>query len=213
MIKLVIFDIDGLLIDSERMHYEFYRQACRQHNLPEDIEIFKRTVGQSEISEVELFSRYYPPEKVPAFHADWERMCFQHMREGEIPIKKGVWQLLDELEQRGIQKAVASSQRKELGLHVLAKTGIGKRMAAYSFADMVPRGKPAPDIFLHSAGQFSLPPEHCLVLEDSEAGIKAAIAAHIPVIAVPDMIEPNPALLAQCHARCESLLEVIPYLD
>ena len=128
-------------------------------------------------------------------------------REG-IALKPGLLDLLDWLEARRIPKAVATSTRRDRAQAKLARTALLPRFVALVGGDEVARGKPEPDIFLAAAARLGEAAQHCLVLEDSEPGVRAALAAGMTPIMVPDLHAPSDDLVALEPLILESLAEV-----
>ena len=122
-------------------------------------------------------------------------------------------ELLAYLQETGRRIAMASSSTRDRALNLLDQHGVTGYFQRFVFAGEVERGKPAPDVFLKACEKLGEPPEDCLVLEDSEAGIQAAHAARIPVICVPDLKTPERRFLDLTAAVCPSLDQVIPYLS
>ena len=132
-------------------------------------------------------------------------------REG-IALKPGLLDLLDWLEARRIPKAVATSTRRDRAQAKLARTALLSRFVALVGGDEVARGKPAPDIFLAAAARLGEAAQHCVVLEDSEPGVRAALAAGMTPIMVPDLHAPSADLVALEPLILESLAEVPAHL-
>ena len=132
-------------------------------------------------------------------------------REG-IALKPGLLDLLEWLEAEGIPKAVATSTRRDRALAKLELTSLAPRFVALVGGDEVARGKPAPDIFLAAAQRLGEPAPRCLVLEDSEPGVRAALAAGMTPIMVPDLHAPSADLAALTPLVLASLAEVAAHL-
>ena len=130
---------------------------------------------------------------------------------GGAPLKPGAKALLAHLRSRGIKTAIATSSTRERAIKLLDQHNLRPSFDAFVFGDEIRHGKPAPDVFLLAAEKLAAPPPECLVLEDSEAGIRAAHAAGIPVICVPDLKMPGEECRKLLLAQCESLNEVAAY--
>lgn len=176
---VVIFDFDGVLVDSEVISLGTLRESLHDFGITmTDAQVRETFLGGS-IRQINAFletvaAPAYPPE---AFEARWYAHLFNRFR-AELRPMPGAMALLDHLDAQGHGYCIASGGSMErLGV-ALAVTGLGPRFGdrVYS-ADMVARGKPAPDIFLHAAHEMDVAPEHCLVIEDSPAGARAAHAA------------------------------------
>lgn len=176
---LVIFDFDGVLVDSEVISLTTLRESLAEFGVTlTDTQVRETFLGGS-IRQINTFLRNvaapaYPPEE---FEARWYATLFDRFR-AELQVMRGVPALLDHLETRGHAYCIASGGSMErLGV-ALSVTGLAPRFGdrVYS-ADLVARGKPAPDIFLHAAHKMEVQPDRCIVIEDSPAGVQAARAA------------------------------------
>ena len=176
---LVIFDFDGVLVDSEVISLTTLRESLADFGAPmTEVQVRETFLGGS-IRQINAFlqtvaSPAYPPDD---FEARWYATLFARFR-AELQVMPGVPALLDHLDAQGYGYCIASGGSMErLGV-ALSVTGLAPRFGdrVYS-ADMVARGKPAPDIFLHAAQQMGATPDRCLVIEESPAGAQAAYAA------------------------------------
>ncbi len=136
----------------------------------------------------------------------------EHIEQNGIPVKPGVWELLDRLDSHSIATAVATSTSHHGATERLTATKLIDRFQVIITGDQIERGKPAPDIFLAAAEALNLAAQNCVVLEDSEAGIQAAHAAGMLPIMVPDMKQPSPAIRKVAYQVIPSLHEVIEIL-
>ena len=176
---LVIFDFDGVLVDSEVISLTTLRESLADFGAPMTEAQVRETFLGGSIRQINAFLQTvaapaYPPED---FEARWYATLFARFR-AELQVMPGVPALLDHLDAQGHGYCIASGGSMErLGV-ALSVTGLAPRFGdrVYS-ADMVARGKPAPDIFLHAAQQMGATPDRCLVIEDSPAGAQAAHAA------------------------------------
>ena len=137
-----------------------------------------------------------------------ERYCQEH----GIPVKPGLYELLDDLDAQKIPYAVATSSRGEGARSKLQKIGVLSRLRGLVTGDMVEKGKPDPEIFIRAAQALQLPPGECLVLEDSPHGILAAHRAGCLPMMIPDLWQPDSEMKSMLYALGSSLLDVIPVL-
>lgn len=200
----VIFDMDGLMLDTEPIYWASTQQAALELGYSFDHEMRAAFIGRSipawRDTLMQTFGTNYPQ-----FRSRRRQLWEQHIREIGVPQKAGLSELLHQLEEAGIPKAVATSTSRPDAMLCLGR--LTDRFNAIVTGDEVERSKPAPDIFVLAAQRLGLPPQHCLALEDSEAGALAALAAGMSVILVPDLKPPPGALSAQ-HKVCASLHEV-----
>lgn len=201
----VIFDMDGLMLDTEPLYRSSMLQAAHELGYSLEEELHDRLLGRG-IPEwrdrlIQIFGADYPQ-----FRNRRRQLWEHHVQERGVAPKAGLSELLNDLDQERVLKGIATSSSKPDALLCLGP--LVKRFEAVVTGDEVREGKPAPDIFLLAAQRLALSPEQCLVLEDSEPGAHAALAAGMSVIIVPDLQQPERALAAQVHRVCDSLEEV-----
>ncbi len=188
----VIFDMDGLMFDSERLVLRAWTRAMADFGYQASEELFLSTVGQTMARTNQVLRATYGPDfLLDETNGRTGDYFWQEVDEQGAPLKPGLLELLDYLDSRGIARAVASSSDRRTVDRMLTAAGLLDGFAATVAGDEVAHGKPAPDIFLHAAGLLGVIPEQCLVLEDSEAGTRAASAAGMACIIVPDLKQPS----------------------
>jgi|GEM_PF-5943456 len=213
MAKLIIFDMDGLMLDTEQIYFRAFLDTSASFGLTPQTDIYMRTIGVDDDAELEIYKSAFPDINALDFHNSVLSRCTALMQAGEYSVKPGLFELFNAIESKGgINTAVVTANRKEVAVDLLTKTGIMPHLNGGVYREMVTRGKPFPDSHLLCCQMFSVNPWEALVLEDSEIGICAALSAEIPVIAIPDLVEPSDEVLAQCVARCNTLMDVIPFI-
>ena len=210
----VIFDMDGLMLDTERLAPRAWIEAAEAIGVEFDLALTQPMVGRNfrDCASIiaDRYGAHFPTgELMKAWHVAYDAIV---EREG-FALKPGLLELLDWLEAADIPKAVATSTRREPARRKLAQKALLPRIAALVGGDEVARGKPAPDIFIEAAARIGVPPSACLVLEDSEPGVRAALAAGTMPIMVPDLKPPDDALRALLPLVLASLHEVRNHLD
>lgn len=213
MIKAVIFDLDGLLLDTEIVAFKVYEELGRRFSftltLPEFMEDFCGRPLRRNVA--------YCNEK---FQLPWEleeaveevlRIEKKILDEG-VDVMPGARELLVYLKENAYKTAVASSSARERSIRLLEQHNLVKYFDDFVFGPEVERGKPNPDIFLKAAEKLGIEPESCLVLEDSQAGIQAAYSAGMQVICIPNLKYPTEEYVEKATAVKESLFDVIKYL-
>ena len=214
MIKAVIFDMDGLMFDTEALAKKGWLIAGRELNLPITDELVYRVIGMNAASVRKTCMDYFGPNfDYDAFRGAVSGYMKKSLDEDGMPVKRGLPELLDYLKENRYQTAVASSSSRATVEDYLRRAGMEKTFSALVCGDMITRGKPEPDIFLKAAEELGAAPEDCLILEDSSNGIRAAHAEGMRVIMVPDLIEPTADLRAMASKVCGSLHDVIPFLE
>ena len=209
----VLFDMDGLLLDSERLYLEASRQAFQEHAFDFQAEAYLECICTPDIEAVKIMRAAYgealPVEKVMARAADLYR---KRVHSEPVPLKEGCLELLDFLKANDIKRAVATSTRTVLAEHKLKLAGIRDDFAFVIGGDQVKRSKPDPEIYRRSFERLGVPAGTCLALEDSENGVRAAVAAGLRVIQVPDLKAPSEEFLTLGHAVLPSLTAVKEYV-
>ena len=214
MRKAVIFDVDGTLLDTERIYMQAWKEAAAElgYVMPNSVLQKTRAVNTKDaarIFEAEIGNGFAYAQTRPIRVRIAEEII---ARESPI-LKPGVLQLLDYLEEKGIQLAVASSTNTQATKAHLAASKILDRFDAVVGGDQIVHGKPHPDIFLKAAELLGVAPEACIVVEDSPAGIRAGHAAGMKTVLVPDQAVITDAIIAISDVMLKSLLEMPAYLQ
>ena len=214
MIKAVIFDLDGVVIDSEPIAYGILQELAGQYGYSIPLKDYTtkylgRTVAKGMETMVNSFNLPITPQEL--FQKYFEK---EHKKTEEvIPLKPGAKEILVYLKNNGYKTIVASSSTRERAEKILKDNDILKYFDDLIFGYEVPKGKPHPDIFIKACEKLDVKENEAIVLEDSEAGIDAAFSAEIPVICIPDMKVPDQKHLKKTHLVLNSLFDVIDYLE
>lgn len=213
MIEAVIFDMDGLMFDTERLSIVYWKEALAEQGFVMTDAQASRIRGRNEEAIRQVEEEMYGPE------LDYSRaLAAQRARmdrvdaAGLLRVKPGLPQLLDWLKEQNIPRAVASSSRRASVEGHLRTAGILHTFSAVVTGDQVTRSKPDPEIFLKAAAALGAPPARCLVLEDSPNGVRAGAAGGFVTVMVPDMDPPTPELAALYTACAKDLCEVLAWL-
>lgn len=183
-IRALVFDMDGLLVDSEPLWHEVELDVAQAHGGRWTAALSAECIGTGLAHAVELMRERLGVEL--SVEQGVEELCGRFAeRVGELRLQPGCAELIAAAARR-VPLALASSSRRVLIDAVLARFALGERFATVVSGEDVPRAKPAPDIFLRAAALLGAPAGACLVLEDSLAGVAAAQAAGMPVVAVPE---------------------------
>ena len=186
-VKAVIFDMDGLLMDSEWLGVEAIHVCAKRQGFHVPEAACKACIGVNTKASSALLQAQCPGLDTDRLFRDFSTYMHEKAEKGLIPVKKGVWQLMEYLQQRHIPCAVASSSRMETICLYLDGVGLTKYFQVLLSGSGMP-SKPAPDVFLLAAEKMGVQPENCLVLEDSYNGVKAGRAAGMQVCMVPDVL-------------------------
>jgi HAD superfamily hydrolase (TIGR01509 family) len=209
----VIFDMDGLMLDTEPLAARAWTDAAVAAGLPFDHAVTPRLIGRNFADCRALIAGHhgagYPVDDLMrAWHVAYDAIVD---REG-LALKAGLGALLDWLDEARIPKAVATSTRRSRALAKLDRTALTPRFVAVVGGDEIARGKPAPDIFVEAAVRLGAPAPECVVLEDSEPGVRGALAAGMRPIMVPDLHAPSAALAAASVLVLADLIAVRDHL-
>jgi len=211
-VELFIFDMDGLLLDSERIAAEFWADGLQLDRV-QLLELYRSIIGKTDAFADQYLSEMFPNLDVEEFSMTVSEKLMVSYQENGIPLKEGVLALLNLLKERRIKMCVATSTVRKRALYMLERAGIIDYFDGIFCGDMVENSKPDPEIFLLAARHFNIAGENCLILEDSPVGVLAATKAGIRVVLIPDIIEPDQQTLDNATAQITSLEELLPYLS
>jgi HAD superfamily hydrolase (TIGR01509 family) len=204
--------MDGTLLDTERVAQEAFCTACDELHVAPRMDLLLRCVGAAEpIARRIIGAGYGAGLDCDAFFAAWNRHFRQLSQQTPAPLKEGAAALLDAVAGLGLPMAIATSSRTEHAVEKLRQAGLLKRFRTVIGADQVQWPKPDPEVYLKAAAYLAVDPKACLAVEDSEYGVRAAHAAGMTVIQVPDMTQPSSDLRSLGHIILNSLKEVAAY--
>ncbi|GAB2685195.1 HAD family hydrolase [Nocardia thraciensis] len=212
-VRAVVFDMDGLLLDSERLAIESLISSGEQlgHDLP--LEFCRGMIGQPADRCRELaVAAYGPGFPVDDFFATHEATLSRFVDDGRLTVKPGVAEMLDELDSQTIPRAIATSSGRERTDHHLRVAGIAGRFDAVVTRQDVTRGKPHPEPYLTAVAALGADPEHVLALEDSPNGLRAAHAAGLRCLLIPDLVAPTPETRKLAHRVFPDLHQAVAYI-
>ena len=208
-IKGVLFDMDGVILDTEKLYTRFWVEAAQSLGYPMTYEMalgmrsLSRQAGERQL-------KAYLGEEVD-YHEVREtriRIMEAFIEEHGVELKPGIHELLQFLKEHGIKTSIATSSPLDRTKKYLAKVGLGDSFDALVSGHMVEHGKPEPDIYLYAASNLGLEPEECLVLEDSPNGILAAYRAGCVPVMVPDQDAPDGDSKEKVYGIIETLSNV-----
>ncbi|MEO2263364.1 HAD family hydrolase [Lachnospiraceae bacterium HCP28S3_F9] len=214
MIEAIVFDMDGLLFDSERIVQRSWEEAGNQLGLEHMGETIYHTLGMNLAGRNHYFrntiAKDFPCEEFAKQARIW---FYKIVNEEGLPMKNGARELLEYGKANGYRMAIATSSRREYALKNLKAAKIYDFFDAGVFGDMVQHAKPDPEIYLKACDSIGAAPANCIALEDAPAGIRAAYVAGMKPIMIPDLVAPTPEIEALLYETCDTLLGVIGILE
>lgn len=209
-VKAVIFDMDGLLLDTEKLLIRYWIQAANEAGFPMTPEhaLSIRSLHRSfAIPYLQgIFGETFDYQEIRLRRME---LMNKHLADRPPELKKGALELLEFLNEQKIPAAVATATDYERTRDYLTRAGIFGSFEKIVCATMVERGKPEPDIYIYAADQLGLKPCECIALEDSPNGVKSAASAGCKTIMIPDLSEPDEELKSLAFAVAGSLDGVI----
>ena len=209
----VVFDMDGVIFDSERAVMQCWKEVASRHNIPDIEKAILACTGTTMVRTREIMLNLYGAD-FPYDEYARESSAIFHSRYdgGRLPMKLGVKELLTFLKDRGKKIALASSTRQQVVTDELRDAGIIEYFDRIICGDMVSRSKPAPDIFLKACEELNVSPSDSYAIEDSYNGIRAAHAGGLHPIMVPDLLPADEEMQSLAEIVLPSLTSVIEYL-
>ncbi|AUJ29550.1 MAG: HAD family phosphatase [Liquorilactobacillus hordei] len=214
-LKLVIFDMDGLVVDSEKIYFAANQRAAKKLGMQYSMDYYQRFIGSgNDLMYSEMSRDYGSKELISEFIRLSKQQVFNVVKEEGIPLKKGFLELAAYLRDAKIPSILASSNDRIAIDYFLETASIGQYFSKIVSANDVTNAKPNPEIFEHAWKASGLSSkDETVILEDSYNGVYAANNAHIPVIMVPDLIQPTKEVAARTQAVLGNLNEVKSYLE
>jgi HAD superfamily hydrolase (TIGR01509 family) len=207
-IRAVVFDMDGLLVDTEILIRDLMMDLAPNYGASLPTEVFQRMVGLPNAASDAVAREHFGPDfPLEAFFGEVTERVHAACEVG-VALKTGVTELLDALDARRTPRAIATSSSHAAVQRTLGPSGIVPRFDAIVAAGDYARGKPSPDPFLTAARRLGVDPVHCLALEDSHNGVRAAHAAGMMTVMVPDLLEATDEMHGKCVAIMDSLHHV-----
>jgi len=209
-IKLVIFDMDGLMFDTERLAVDSWVNIGKEKGFDIKEEYILETIGLNDVDSTIVMKKHmgedFPYEKISE---GWHEHLTNLLEQGKVPEKQGLKEILDYIEKKSVKKAVATSTARARAERLLSNAGVLHRFDTTVCGDEITNGKPEPEIFLKACSKLHIDPKEAIVLEDSEAGLLAASRADIRCVLIPDLKQPSKENETLAYAKVKSLLEVM----
>lgn len=209
----VLFDMDGLVLDTERLYVRFWMEAAHLLGFPMTFQqaLGMRSLGRDDSQA--LLNGYFGREiSYDLLREKRIELMDAYIADHGVQAKPGIDELLDALDERGIPAAITSSSPMESIQRHLTSLNLAHRFKKLCSGRQVAKGKPAPDIYLFGAASLGLNPEDCLALEDSPTGILSAYRAGCMSVMIPDLDQPGEETISLLYAQADSLADVIELL-
>ena len=210
----ILFDMDGVVLDTEKLYARFWQEAAIALGWPMT---WQQALGMRSRSrqagQAQLDLYFGPGVSHAALREKRIELMDAYIAQHGVEAKPGIHALLDKLDALGIPKAIATSSPMDRICRYLEPLGLLDRFDALCTGYDVPRGKPAPDIYLHAAAAIGVAPEKCLALEDSPAGVQSAVSAGCRCVLIPDQDQPDEETRALLFGCADSLLDIVSLLE
>ena len=208
-IHLVICDMDGLLLDTERLSEDSFRQASSLFDLAFDKKLFAALTGQSGPAHMQILATHLPDEvDAVTFDCHWKQIYFDKLSE-DVPVKPMAADFLQNIRKAAVPVAVATSSHTDKATNQLTQAGLAPFLDLITGGDQVTQAKPSPEIYQRVMTAFGVDSQHVLVLEDSNNGVRAGLAAGAKTVQIPDRLRPDPAFFASAdYHKADSLAAV-----
>lgn len=210
----VVFDVDGVLFDTERLAHGVWLEVSARMGWPQVGQRYLEFVGQNRADLLQAMLEQFGPDFPRETFMEICSLTLQERMEREgVPVKAGVTEILGFLQAHQIPAALATSTRKERTERRMDMTGLGRYFQTVITGDQVAHSKPNPEIYQIACRRLGVDPAHTLAVEDSPNGIRSASAAGMLVVMIPDLIPPTPELEKLLFRRFDSLLELRDWLS
>ncbi len=196
--------MDGLLLDTERVCMRIFKEACEAQQLPFFEEVYLTIIGRNAAGVEAIFRKTYGDD-LDRLHNEWRTRYDAVVKHQAIPVKDGVVELLEWLKEQGLPISVATSTAKEVAQKKLELAGLSKYFDNLTTGCEVSHGKPDPEIYLLAASRLNVDPTKCIAFEDSNNGVRSAVAANMVTFQIPDLVEPCEEVRAFGHTIVPSL--------
>lgn len=211
--KAVVFDMDGVLFDTERLCMEAWMAVAEKWGLPEMEEVFPQCIGlNANDSRQVVIGAYGEDFDYPLFRKETAAWFADYVDRNGLPVKPGVREILGWLKESRYIVGLASSTKEASVRSHLEMTGLSDYFSVLTTGDMVEHSKPRPDIYLLACERLGVEPGQAYAIEDSPNGIRAAHAAGLCPVMVPDMVEPDGEILRLCRIVLRDLVQVLDFL-
>ncbi|MCI6191280.1 MAG: HAD family phosphatase [Clostridium sp.] len=213
-IKAVLFDMDGVIFDTEREYLQEWNKIFEKYGYEMKKEIYVSVMGRGRKKVKEIFKEKFGNNlPIEEMYIEKDKMLKEAIENNKVPLKQGALELLEFLKKKGYKTALATSAKKDRVKSQVTHAKINNLFDAIVCADDIVNSKPDPEIFLKAAEKVNIKPENCVVIEDSEAGIRAAFNAGMIAFHVKDLKEADESITKYCDKNFENLIEIKKYIE
>ena len=209
----VLFDMDGVVLDTEKLYARFWAEAAHALGYPMT---YAQALGMRSLNSVagqaKLESYFGPGVSREIMRKKRVELMDAYVAEFGVDAKPGIHELLDALKAQGIRTAIATSSPMDRATAYLGRLGLLDKFDCICSGHDVKHGKPEPDIYLHAASCIGVPPENCLAIEDSMAGIQSAYRAGCWPVLVPDLDGSDVQMRKLLYAEADALPEILAFI-
>ena len=211
--QAVVFDMDGVIFDTERLVIEFWKEVAKKHNIPNIEHTCIQCLGTNRVRTREIFLENYGADfPFDPYRAEVTELFNTHYKGVPLPTKPGIRELLNYLQEQDIKVGLPSSTAQHLVRDEIGTAGLLPYFQTLVCGDMVEHSKPAPDIFLKACEILNADPTKSIAIEDSFNGIRSAHCAGMTPIMVPDQVQPTDEIRTLAFHVMPSLLDVLNWL-
>lgn len=214
MVKAIVFDMDGVLFDTESLFISCWKTLADEMQLEHFEEVLKKCIGTNVDKTKEIIVSHYGTQfDYDSYQGKTRKLFAEHINTKGMPMKPGVYELLGFLKENDYKIGLASSTRLDMVVEELKNAGIYEYFEVIVGGDMVTHSKPHPKIYQVACEKLGVKPEETIAIEDSLNGIRSAFAAGMKPIMVPDLVLPTEEITPLLYKKFSSLLEVKAFLE
>ena len=212
-IKAVLFDMDGVIFDTEREYLKEWEVIFKKYGYKMKKEIYISVMGRGRKKVKEIFKEKFGEDlPIDKMYIEKDKMLKEAVENNKVPLKEGALELLEFLKENGYKIALATSAKRERVKIQVRHAKIENIFDAIVCSEDITNSKPDPEIFLKAAEKVCVNPENCIVIEDSEAGIKAAFNAKMMGFHVEDLKKADESILKYSYKNFKNLIEIKEYI-
>lgn len=211
--QAVVFDMDGVIFDSEKCVLESWMEAAKKRSIQDIEQVFIQCIGTNEPATRKILLEHYGPDfPYEEYREESSHIFHEKYDDGRLPLKPGIRELLEMLVSEGYKVGLASSTREAIVRQEIQDAGLLPFFQNLTCGDMLKKSKPEPDIFLMACAHLGVKPEEAIAIEDSYNGIRAAHSAGMFPVMVPDLLPPDDEMRHLAGQIFQNLLEVKTWL-